>query len=98
MLSSLCPVMAAILSVSRSLGPSGFLESSGHVRRRRQRFTLGFHAASWQHRYLNCGTLNLSGRCGGGVQPPRSAGCRQLGGVAGSAVAGRSRHWQAPAR
>jgi hypothetical protein len=92
MLSSLCPVMAAILSVSRSPEPPR------HVRQRRERFTLGFHPASWQHRYLNCGTLNLCGRCGGGVQPPRSADCCQAGGVAGSAVAGRSRHWQAPAR
>ena len=90
---SLCRLMAAILPVSPSH------ELSRRIRRPPQRFLLGFHAGSWQHRYLDCGTLNLSGRCGRGAKPRgrRSAARRQVGGVAGSAVAGRSRRWQAPA-
>ena len=58
MLSSLCLAMAANPFVSR------FLERSGGGQGRRRTFSLGFHAASWQHRCLDCGTLNLSGRCG----------------------------------
>ena len=81
MLPSLCREMAANPFVSRFLGPSG----GGQPRR--QRFSLGFHAASWQHRYLDCGTLFLSGRCGRGT-PCR--GRRQV-------APGRSRQWQAPA-
>jgi|SRR6185437_6461461 hypothetical protein len=53
----------------------------------RQRLILGFHAASWQHRYLDCGTLFLSGRCGRGTpcrgrrqvvarkEPPMAGAC-----------------------
>jgi hypothetical protein len=66
MLPSLCPVMAAIPSVSRFLRGA-----EGRTRRAavatRQRLILGFHAASWQHRYLDCGTLFLSGRYGRGT-------------------------------
>ena len=51
MLPSLCRAMAANPFVSRFPGPSG------DGRAPRQRFALGFHAASWQHRYLDCGTL-----------------------------------------
>ena len=36
MLSSLCPEMTAILSVSCFPEPAGFLEPSGHVRQRRR--------------------------------------------------------------
>jgi hypothetical protein len=72
MLPSLCPAMAANPFVSRFPGSSG----GG---RRRRRFTLGFHAASWQHRYLDCGTLNLSGCCGRGTNVALPAGCRQEG-------------------
>ena len=58
MLPSLCCAMVANPFVSRFPGPSG------DGRAPRQRFALGFHAASWQHRYLDCGTLMLSVRCG----------------------------------
>ena len=94
MLPSLCPLMAAIPPVSCPQKPSRLIQQ------RRQRFSLGFHAASWQHLYLDCGTLILSGRCGRGAQPRcrRTAARRQVGGVTGGAVAGRSRRWQAPAR
>jgi hypothetical protein len=51
MLPSLCRAMAANLSVSR------FWEPPVSGRPRRERLILGFHAASWQHRYLDCGTL-----------------------------------------
>jgi hypothetical protein len=52
--------MAAIPSVSLFWVPSGALKrrrSRGDENRRR--FTLGFHAGSWQHRILDCGTLIL---------------------------------------
>jgi hypothetical protein len=68
MLSSLCPAMAAIPSVSRFWVPSGALKrrrSRGDENRRR--FALGFSAASWQHRILDCGTLILYERCAGGT-------------------------------
>ena len=78
MLPSLCLAMAAIPSVSRISGTS---------KSDRQRLILGFHAASWQHRYLDCGTLFLSGRCGRGTpcrgrrqvaarkEPPMAGAC-----------------------
>ena len=82
MLPSLCPVMAPIPSVSRFWGPSSV------ARPGMQRFVLGFHAASWQHRYLDCGTLNSE----------RSLRSRhQCRAVCGQSP-GRSRQWQAPAR
>ena len=82
MLPSLCPAMAANPFVSRFPG------ASGGGRPRRRRFALGFHAASWQHRYLDCGTL-ISERS------PRSRHqCRAVRGQS----PGRSRQWQAPAR
>ena len=68
MLSSLCPEMAAIPSVSHFWVPSGALErrrSRGDESRRR--FTLGFRAVSWQHRILDCGTLILYERCASGT-------------------------------
>ena len=68
MLSSLCPAMVAIPSVSLFWVPSGVLErrrSRGVENRRR--FMLGFRAASWQHRILDCGTLILYERCAGGT-------------------------------
>jgi hypothetical protein len=76
MLSSLCPVMAAIPPVSRFWAP--FRGAWGPLRGRlspaargreenRRRFTLGFGAASWQHRILDCGTLILYERCAGGT-------------------------------
>jgi hypothetical protein len=82
MLPSLCRAMAANPSVSRYAGPSG------GGRRRRQRLTLGFHAASWQHRYLDCGTLILSGRCGRGTNVALPAGCRQEGAASGRRLHG----------
>ena len=83
MLPALCAAMAANEPVSR------FGESSGCGRRWRGRSPLGFSAASWQHQCRDCGTLNLSGRCGAGFQPRRrrAAANRQVGGVVGSAVA-----------
>jgi hypothetical protein len=51
---SLCRAMAANPPVSRFWEPPG---ASGSGRRRLERFLLGFRAASWQHRYLDCGTL-----------------------------------------
>jgi hypothetical protein len=81
MLSSLCLAMAANPFVSRFPGPSG----GG---RRRQRFALGFHAASWQHRYLDCGTLILSGRCARGTNVALPAGCRQEGAASGRRLHG----------
>ena len=83
MLPSLCRAMAANPFVSRFLGPSG----GGRPRRRR--FSLGFHAASWQHRYLDCGTLILSGRCGRGTNVALPAGCRQEGAASGRRLHGR---------
>ena len=83
MLPSLCRAMAANPFVSRSPG------RSGGGRRRRQGFALGFHTASWQHRYLDCGTLNLSGRCGHGTNVAWSAGCRQEGAASGRRLHGR---------
>ena len=93
MLPPLCRVMAAIPSVSHFPVPSE--GDPGGSRRR----GLGFPAASWQHRSLDCGTLILNDRCGDGCMPYRwrAAARRQEGGVPGSAVAGRSRQWQAPA-
>ena len=93
MLPPLCRVMAAIPSVSPFPVPSE--GDPGGSRR----WGLGFPAASWQHRSLDCGTLTLRDRCGGGAMPHcrRAAARRQEGGVSGSAVAGRSRQWQAPA-
>jgi len=83
MLPSLCRAMVANPFVSRFPG------RSGGGRRRRQGFTLGFHTASWQHRYLDCGTLILSGRCGRGTNAARSAGCRQEGAASGRRLHGR---------
>jgi hypothetical protein len=51
---SLCRAMAAIPPVSRFWGPP---RATGSGRQRRKRLLLGFRAASWQHRYLDCGTL-----------------------------------------
>jgi hypothetical protein len=82
MLPSLCLVMAANPAVSRFPEPS----EGGH--RRRRRFTLGFHPASWQHRYLDCGTLILSGRCGRGTDAVLPAGCRQEGAASGRRLHG----------
>jgi len=82
MLPSLCRAMAANPFVSRFLGPSG----GGRPRRRR--FSLGFRAASWQHRYLDCGTLILSGRCGRGTDVALPAGCRQEGAASGRRLHG----------
>jgi len=82
MLPSLCRAMAANPFVSRFLGPSG----GGRPRRRR--FSLGFRAASWQHRYLDCGTLILSGRCGRGTNVALPAGCRQEGAASGRRLHG----------
>ena len=74
MLPSLCLAMAAIPSVSRD----------------RQRLILGFHAASWQHRYLDCGTLVLSGRCGRGTpcRGRRQVAARKEPPVAGACMVG----------
>ena len=82
MLPQLCRVMAAIPSVSRFPVPSGGVPGD------RMRCGLGFRAASWQHRSLDCGTLILNDRCGDGCMPYRwrAAARRQEGGVAGSAV------------
>ena len=93
MLPPLCRVMAAIPSVSRFPAPSEG-GAGGPMR-----CGLGFRAASWQHRSLDCGTLILDDRCGDRCMPHRrrAAARRQEGGVSGSAVAGRSRQWQAPA-
>ena len=93
MLPPLCRVMAAIPSVSR------FPAHSEGGLGGRMRCGLGFRGASWQHRSLDCGTLILNDRCGDGCMPYRwrAAARRQEGGVPGSAVAGRSRQWQAPA-
>jgi hypothetical protein len=83
MLPSLCPAMAANPVVSR------FQEAAGGSRRGRKRFTLGFHAASWQHRYLDCGTLILSGRYGRGtVSRGRRAVARKEPPVAGACMVG----------
>jgi hypothetical protein len=68
MLSSLCPEMAAIPSVSLFWLPSEALESRrSRGDENRRRFALGFRAASWQHRILDCGTLILYERCAGGT-------------------------------
>ena len=82
MLPSLCRAMAANPSVS--CFPGG----SGGGRRRPGRFALGFHPASWQHRYLDCGTLILSGRCGRGAKVALTAGCRQEGAANGRRLHG----------
>ena len=82
MLPSLCRAMVANLSVSRFSEPSG----GG---RRRMRFALGFRAASWQHRYLDCGTLNLSGCRGRGTNVALPAGCRREGAASGMRQHGR---------
>ena len=84
MLPSLCCPMAANPFVSRFPGPS----ADGRPRRRR--FALGFHAASWQHRYLDCGTLILSGRCGRGTPMSRCrrAAARKEPPVAGACMVG----------
>ena len=82
MLSSLCLAMAANPFVSRFPGPS----EDG--RPPRQRFALGFHDGSWQHRYLDCGTLILSGRCGRGAKVALTAGCRQEGAANGRRLHG----------
>jgi hypothetical protein len=83
MLPSLCPVMAANPFVSRFPGPAG-----GGQRRRRP-LRLGFRAASWQHRYLDCGTLILSGRWGRDSNVALPAGCRQEGAANGRRLHGR---------
>ena len=68
MLSSLCPEMAAIPTVSLFWVPSEALERRrSRAVENRRRFTLGFRAASWQHRILDCGTLILYERCAGGT-------------------------------
>ncbi len=68
MLSSLCPAMAAILSVSRFWVLSGLPEPRRRrADKNRRRFTLGFRAGSWQHRILDCGTLILYERCAAGT-------------------------------
>jgi hypothetical protein len=54
----------------------------------RLRLILGFHAGSWQHRYLDCGTL-ISERSSAVATP-------NVAGVDGPPP-GRSRQWQAPA-
>ena len=83
MLSSLCLAMAANPSVSCFPGPPG------GGRQRRQRFALGFHAASWQHRCLDCGTLNLSGRCGrDAMSRCQRAAARKEPPVAGACMVG----------
>ena len=83
MLPSLCRAMAANPFVSRFLGPSG----GGRPRRRR--FSLGFRAASWQHRYLDCGTLILSGRCGrDAMSRCQRAAARKEPPVAGACMVG----------
>ena len=98
MLPSLCLAMAAIPSVSRiwraSVDARIVPRVAGRTanaigRASRQRLILGFHAASWQHRYLDCGTLVLSGRCGRGTNAARSAGCRQEGAASGRRLHGR---------
>ena len=60
----------------------------GHASR--QRLILGFHAASWQHRYLDCGTLFLSGRCGRGTpcRGRRLVAARKEPPVAGACMVG----------
>lgn len=83
MLPSLCLAMAANLSVSRPR------ELSGGVRQGQRRFVLGFHPASWQHRYLDCGTLILSGRCGRApMSRCRWAAVRKEPPVAGACMVG----------
>jgi hypothetical protein len=90
MLPSLCCAMAANPFVSRFPGPAeGFPGPSEDGRALRQRFALGFRAASWQHRYLDCGTLILSGRCGRGTNVALSPGCRQEGAASGRRLHGR---------
>ena len=56
----------------------------------RQRLILGFHAGSWQHRYLDCGTLFLSGRCGRGTpcRERRQVAARKEPPVAGACMVG----------
>ena len=110
MLSSLCPVMAAIPSVSHfwgaSGGPGSIPQGGGPGpapdkivviavgpatgRGDRPRLILGFHAASWQHRYLDCGTLFLSGRCGRGTpcRGRRQVAARKEPPVAGACMVG----------
>jgi hypothetical protein len=83
MLPSLCRVMAANPFVSRLPGPSG------GGRRRKRRFAFGFPVASWQHRYLDCGTLILSGRCGRGTHVALPAVFRQEGAASGRRLHGR---------
>ena len=80
---SLCRAMAVNPSVSRFWEPRG---ASGNGRRRRKRLLLGFRVASWQHRYLDCGTL-ISERSLRSRHPKS-----RIGGPSG-----RSRQWQAPA-
>ena len=82
---SLCRAMAVNPSVSRFWEPRG---ASGNGRRRRKRLLLGFRVASWQHRYLDCGTLILSGRCGRGTNVALPAGCRQEGAASGRRLHG----------
>ena len=82
MLPSLCGPMAANPSVSRFLWPS----VGGRPGPRR--FSLGFRAASWQHRYLDCGTL---------ISERSLRSRHQCRAVCGQSP-GRSRQWQAPAR
>ena len=106
MLPSLCLAMAANPSVSRIsegksrfLGvvpPGGTLCWAGDkvavfaIARAAQRLILGFHAASWQHRYLDCGTLFLSGRCGRGTpcRGRRQVAARKEPPVAGACMVG----------
>ena len=83
MLPSLCLAMAANPNATR------FPVPSGDGRPHRERFSLGIHAASWQHRYLDCGTLILSGRCRRGTNVALSAGCRQEGAASGRRLHGR---------
>jgi hypothetical protein len=83
MLPSLCRAMAANPSVSRLRDPPG------GVRQGRRRFTLGFHAASWQHRYLDCGTLISERSLRSRHQCRAVGGGRQEGAANGRRLHGR---------
>ena len=74
MLPPLCRVMAAIPSVSCFPVPSE--GGPGGSSRR----GLGFRAASWQHRSLDCGTLVSEGSLRWRCRPAKSAGCCQAPG------------------
>lgn len=99
MLPSLCLAMAAIPSVSRIWRASVDARIVPRVAGRTanaigrasgQRLILGFRAASWQHRYRDCGTLVLSGRCGHGTpcRGRRQVAARKEPPVAGACMVG----------